>query len=84
MKRYLVWCPEYDQGPEDGVSMDACNAYDAAEKWADRSDRQSADYAITRGDSVEVIVRFLSTGSQRTFRVHGESVPVYTATELKR
>lgn len=79
--KYLVWCPEYDEGPEDGITIEAYDSADAAENWAAQADRRYPDdcFSIMGGESVEVIVQFVSTESQVPYRVSGESVPVYTA-----
>jgi len=81
--RYLVWCPEQDEGQEDGrVIKDAFDSTDAAEQRAEQEDWSSAEYAIVAQRSEPVVVVRHPDGSERRFRVTGEAMPVYCATEL--
>lgn len=57
-------------------------SYDeAAEKWAEEADSNSAEYEILGGAHTIVLVRELGTEKESRFRVTGESEPVYTARE---
>jgi hypothetical protein len=77
--RHVVWCPEAGETEEDGQSFRAHSARAAAERWAEWSDRHSADYGIVRGASVIVHVRQDGCEEMESFTVTGEMVPCYTA-----
>lgn len=81
---YRVWCPDYGhEGPEDGVTItDAYSAQNAAEIWAERSDRDSGDYTIVGGSAATVRV-LDSDGETTEWTAYGEQVPSYYATEAK-
>lgn len=79
LKRFEVWCPDYDQDPEDGQKISARDHYQAATEWAEWSDHDSADYLIVNGEDVIVMVRDLDDRSLFAIRVMGESIPHYTA-----
>lgn len=87
---WRVWSPTFDQDEDDGARrVFAFDAEEAAEAWADRFDRDCADYPIVGGSEAEVHVRYdddperartlrLPTDTQ-VFVVTGETVPSYTA-----
>lgn len=81
---YRVWCQdEGHEGPEDGVTItDAYSAQNAAEIWANQSDRESGDYTIVGGSEATVRVRD-PDGEITEWVVFGEQVPSYSATEAK-
>lgn len=83
MSDYRVWCTSRGGKPEHGWVIDADDEAEAAEKWADRSDCEG-DYLIVSGHEAIVSVRRegLSIGPVKSFRVIGESEPVYHAEEL--
>lgn len=70
-KKYLVWCPEHSQEPEDGREITAFDHEDAACMWARREDAESADYWIVGGDGTTVGVR-APDGTEKMVRVTGE------------
>lgn len=76
---WLVWSPDYGGTEEDAIPLRASRPEGAAELWAERSDRMSADYSIVGGTDATVLVR--AVGTQETFRylVSGETVPSYSA-----
>jgi hypothetical protein len=79
MTKYLVWRPEYEQAPEDGIVVDASDANAAACKWAEGYDSDGADL-IVRGSDATVCVRAVNK-PDKTWEmiVSGESVPSYRA-----
>ena len=77
-----VWCPERDGERGDASPTHAYNAREAAQKWAERDDRDSCDYTIVGGDVVIVHVAAVSGDDVRRFTVSGESVPQYHAEEV--
>lgn len=78
---HLVWCPLQGETEEDAITIRARDAEQAAEAWAERSDRESADYTIVRGSEARICVRTVLSGELRRFIVRGESVPKYDASE---
>lgn len=78
--KWLVWSA--DSGEDDAREIYATDESDAAEKWAEREDLNSAEYSIVRGNSVTVCVRGTVAGAVTRFDVSGESVPSYSAREL--
>lgn len=81
MDMYLVWREE--DGPEDGgVRIKAFDGEQAAEEWAERDDRDSAEYTIASGEEVTVVARNERDGRKTRYRVTGEAQPVYTAREV--
>ena len=83
MTKFLVWCPEYGQEPEDGRVFDAWDAPCAACKWAQHQDQKSADYTIVSGSDATVTVRAVSSLTEWELIVSGESVPSYQARVVK-
>jgi len=75
---FMVNEPEYD---EEWYKIRARSFESAAEKWADKTDAEG-DYSIISGNETEVIVRN-EAGEIKKFKVFGESVPEYTATEIE-
>jgi hypothetical protein len=80
MSEYRVWCPERGQNSSDARRIEAFDAEEAAELWAERDDRNSAEYSIVAGEDVVVCVR-CPDGKVSRWRVSGESVPNYIARE---
>lgn len=80
---WLVWSLDYGGTEEDAIPLRASRPDKAAEEWAKRSDRTSADYSIVGGSDATVLVR--DTGSREVFRylVSGETVPSYSARLVK-
>ena len=80
MAKYIVWCPDFGQDPEDGREIDSYSPQGAACEWAQREDTESADYSIVGGQDTTVIVRAVAHGAE-TYEmiVCGESVPQYRA-----
>lgn len=78
MNKYLVWCPERDQGPEEGKSIHAFEEEAAAAEWGEHDDAYSAEYSIVSGREVTVMVRD-EGGQESSFVVSGESKPIYFA-----
>jgi hypothetical protein len=76
---FLVW--PSDQNEDDPMTVYAYGFEQAAEKWADVYDCESAEYSIAQGSPIEVFVRQGET--LKKFAVTGESQPVYYATQLK-
>lgn len=81
-KKWLVWpsCEPVTNAKE----IDAFSATDAAEKWAELDDKDSADYDIAKGQNVEVCVKAKDGIPDRRFffEIEGEFHAAYTAYEL--
>lgn len=80
MKHYLVWCPDYDQARSEAKRIPAFHESQAVEAWAEKSDRESAEYAIVSGGETTVMVAEDEEGSEAiAFVVFGEAEPTYYA-----
>lgn len=80
---FLVWCEEQGATEDDAETIHAHDAEDAAEKWADRDDRSSAEYLIVAQKwEPTVTVKDQRDGEMKRFIVTGEAVPSYSATEV--
>jgi hypothetical protein len=77
--KFTVWCPEDGEGPEDGRTITAIDAEQAAELWAERDDAEGAEYRIAGGWSEPTVVVSCVDGTQAAFRLTGLSSPVYSA-----
>lgn len=78
---YDVWSEDEDEC--DALQLRGQSHENAVENWAQRVDCESADYDIVAQRSEPtVFVRDQETGEIRKFRVTGESVPCYHATEI--
>jgi len=79
---WVVWCPDCHEEEEDGRKVFASDPGEAAEKWAEENDRDSAEYLIVGGSPATVLVkRFGSDDPPTRWMVSGEAVPTYSATE---
>lgn len=84
---WLVWCEDYDEGIDDAEEVRASDAKIAAERWAERSDCQSAEYSIIAGGDVTVCVVLeerKGLADPVLYRVSGGSVPQYNAVFVGR
>ena len=69
---------------DESVIVYAHDAREAAEKWAERDDSDSAEYSIVRGNAATVRVRpEADKGEGILLIVSGESVPSYHAGEAR-
>lgn len=85
MKRYLVWCLDYDTTREDARIFEAIDHQDAVERWAKFEDSSSADYLIVGGQDANVMVAEDYDGSEeKNFNVGGWTEAVYLANELRK
>ncbi len=77
---WLVWRPEQDETEGDARGIEAWDAEQAAEDWAEHDD-QGGDYTIVGGDSATLSVRPRDDASApvEVFVVSGETVPQYSA-----
>lgn len=75
-----VYCPAHGEDEDDARIFYAHSASEAAEKWAKRSDHESAEYSIARGDE-EAVCRVRRVGAEEweEYEVSGETVPRYSA-----
>ena len=76
MEKYLVWCPEFGSGPDDGREIMAHDHEDAACIWARSEDADGADYWIVGGDGASIVVRDPG-GDEKALRVTGETIIQY-------
>ncbi|AHF77947.1 Phage protein [Sodalis praecaptivus] len=79
MNTYQVWCPEDGEEREDAREIEAYDAQEAVEIWAELSDSGSADYLIVGGQVTPVVHVALADKVPQLFRVSGECVAQYTA-----
>lgn len=80
--RFLAYDPD-NCTEDDAHEIEALDAEDAAEQYAESSDRQSAEYTYAREGGV-VMVRAKGFDEPWVrYEVTGESVPQYHATESK-
>ncbi|UCM30742.1 hypothetical protein LE197_12950 [Pseudomonas sp. PS1(2021)] len=83
MSDFRVWCPDY--GHEEDDAMHIRDAYDhaaAAREWAERYERQNAEYPIADGGCVVVMVQRAGEGAQ-AFTVSGYAQPAYTENAIR-
>ena len=66
----------------DGDEVYARSAEEAATKWAEAEDVNSAEYDIVAQRSEPVVTVVDEAGNKRCFQVRGEAVPQYWATEI--
>lgn len=83
---WLVWRPEDGEVEADAREIEAHDAEQAAEDFAEWDDTNSAEYAIVKGQDATVLVREKCSvfGPTRRFQVRGEAVPSYSAKEVIR
>ena len=83
---WVVWSPENDESVDDGsMKVRARDAESAAELWAEREDRESAEYSIVGGKSTPTVCVVLASepsAEPTRWFVEGESVPSYSATQI--
>ncbi|TKI01530.1 hypothetical protein [Martelella alba] len=79
MNTYLVWCMENGDERSNALKLEAYTHDDAAEKWARRYDRHSAEYSIVSGQWVPEVCVARDDEPERQFLVTGEAVPHYEA-----
>lgn len=80
--KYLVWRPDAGETEDDADTFSARSHCDAAERWAEKDDRNSADYTIVGGSSAEVLVRLEGEEVSRWVSVSGETVASYHGREI--
>lgn len=77
---WLCWEPDQGGTEEDAHEVEAYDAEQAAEDYAEWSDINSADYTILRGSGATICVRGREPGAPvERYVVTGETVPEYTA-----
>ena len=80
---WLVWAPERGETEADARGIEALDAGQAAEDFAEWDDNNSAEYSVARGEEITVHVRGTDLGAEvQRFRVSGEYVPSYMTREL--
>jgi hypothetical protein len=80
--QFYVWCPEWG-GTADGARMvRASTIENAAREWASQSDCDG-DYEIIGNSEVVVHVREVGCDEVKAYRVSGEQVPEYYASEVE-
>ena len=71
--------------PEDGMTiLNAVDAEDAAEKYGERADYESAGYSIVGGSPEIVSVRAIDSDEVEVFTVSGEVVNTYSASRINQ
>lgn len=83
MNKYIVWCLELGSKAEDGKTIKAPDAEEAAKAWAEHDDYSSGEYWIANDGTATVIVRHVDSGVDTKFFVTGEMVAQYSAEEAK-
>jgi hypothetical protein len=76
---WLVWQPDDGATEDDARKIHARTPAEAAERWAEWDDYNSAEYSIVGGSDATVCVRRADGGEALLFVVSGESVPSYSA-----
>lgn len=71
-----------DEDTDDESRVRATDHEDAAEKWAERADCDSAEYAIVNGRHKPIVVVTDVHGVSKRMRVSGETQAVYSAEEI--
>jgi len=80
---WQVWDEEYHENREDGRTIQAVDAENAATKFCEWYDSWSADYDIVGGHRAPVIcVAAPGHDGVHKFRVRGETVPHYTVEKI--
>jgi hypothetical protein len=80
--KYQVWRDEETR--DDARTVDGIDHEDAAEEWAQEEDWSSAEYSIvSQNDEPIVCVSLVDDDDVRRFKVRGEAVPSYSATEVQ-
>lgn len=78
---YYVQIPCY-HGYDEWVETRACSHSSAAEIYCDRHDAEG-DYVIISNGGIDEIFVKDATGNVKKFSVEAETVPEYTASEIK-
>jgi hypothetical protein len=71
---------------KDAVIVDACDAYEAAEYWAEMDDIESAEFSIIKkGKYGPVLVRCMESDDEPVLKImiRAKSVPHYSAEDWK-
>lgn len=79
--QFIVW--NEDKGEDNAVTIDAGDAEEAAESWAEQDDWKSAEYAICAGRSTPTVSVRDPDGKVARFKVEGETVPSYRVDEIE-
>lgn len=78
-----MWCPDDGECHEDARKIEACFPDDAAEKWAERFDWDSAEYTIANGTEKTVNVKEITGSEILRYEVYAETNPRYYARRVK-
>lgn len=84
MTIFRVWWPDRGQDQDDGQTVKAHDAEDAANKWADWYDYHSNDYAIVGGEAAEVLALEDGSADPVAITVYGEMTRSYRARATKK
>ncbi len=79
--RWDVWHNDPFYGREDAETVYAVDAEEAARKWGESYD-SDGDYSLLGGAEIEVFVAKRDDPKTVLYSVSGESIPVYSATEI--
>lgn len=79
---WLVWCEDFSEDEEDGFTVRADSAKEAAELYCDRSDR-GGDYDIIGRGYADTVVVLSADGERSRFSITAEAVPEYHATKIE-
>lgn len=78
--QYVCWIPEYDQGPEDGIFVQAHSPNFAATHYMEWYEANNAEFPVGAGGKrIEVAVAGPRDETPSIFVVSGEIVPQYYA-----
>ena len=78
MSKFRCWIPEYGQGREDGLDVDAFDAAHAAVLSMKIYEARSAEYPVASGGTAIVAVS-TDDGEPEMYTVWGEARPSYHA-----
>ena len=82
MSEYLVWSD--GDREEDASRIDSLTAGCAAEEYVDNYECTTSEYQVASGrEQMIVFVKSVKRPKVFKFSVEGESVPLYTATEIQ-
>lgn len=84
--RFRVWRPEHGEDFADAGLLYARDHEEAAERWAEKSDSDSAEYDIVGGEPAKVYVVEADGDEEHAllFHVEGEAQPVYHARQIEK
>lgn len=78
-----VWCERDGEKRGDHNPIHGDDAQDAAERYAERSDTDSAEYSFMKYPGQVMVAPIDNSEEPKRFSVEGEAVPSYHAREIE-